>query len=254
MASDPQVVALRAAGRASPAGTTRPTSTRTRRSSRTPRSTPVPADLRARDRGAMAKYPDRRSAAIPALYAVQQRYGWCTPEGDRAGGMRDAPHAGLPDRRRARSTTCSRRSRSVATTVYVCTNISCSLCGADELLAALREEAGDDPDFNVRGFECLGACDIAPMASVNGEYVGPLELDEVPELVRQIRAGRRAAARQAARSAARASTRRPGGAHDRHPPLQGHRRARSRDTSTSTSAAAATQALRKALQTSRARR
>ena len=27
----------------------------------------------------------------------------------------------------------------------------------------------------MRSFECLGACDIAPMASVNGEYVGPLE-------------------------------------------------------------------------------
>ena len=73
--------------------------------------------------------------------------------------------------------------------VYVCTNISCSLCGADELLAALRAEVGDDPDFNLRGFECLGACDIAPMASVNGEYVGPIALDEVPELVRQVRAG-----------------------------------------------------------------
>jgi NADH:ubiquinone oxidoreductase subunit E len=73
--------------------------------------------------------------------------------------------------------------------VYVCTNISCSLCGADELLGALREEVGDDPDFNLRGFECLGACDIAPMASVDGVYVGPVALDEVPELVRQVRAG-----------------------------------------------------------------
>ena len=28
----------------------------------------------------------------------------------------------------------------------------------------------------MRAFECLGACEIAPMASVNGVYVGPLEL------------------------------------------------------------------------------
>ena len=73
--------------------------------------------------------------------------------------------------------------------VYVCTNISCSLCGADELLAALKDELGEDPDVNLRGFECLGACDIAPMASVTGEYVGPITLAEVPELARQIRAG-----------------------------------------------------------------
>ena len=35
----------------------------------------------------------------------------------------------------------------------------------------------------MRDFECLGACDIAPMASVDGVYVGPIDLDEVPRLV-----------------------------------------------------------------------
>jgi len=74
--------------------------------------------------------------------------------------------------------------------VYVCTNISCSLCGADELLAAVREAADGDTDFNVRAFECLGACDIAPMASVDGVYIGPLTVDDVPQLLDDIRAGR----------------------------------------------------------------
>ena len=74
--------------------------------------------------------------------------------------------------------------------VYVCTNISCSLCGADELYAAVSDAAGDDPDFNVRAFECLGACDIAPMASVDGVYVGPLTVADVPQLLEDIRAGR----------------------------------------------------------------
>ena len=41
----------------------------------------------------------------------------------------------------------------------------------------------------MRHFECLGACDIAPMASVDGVYVGPITLDEVPTLVEQIREG-----------------------------------------------------------------
>lgn len=151
-------------------------------------ATHVPEDLRAQIEASIAKYPDRRSAAIPALYAVQERYGWCTPEGiEQAACVLRLTPAYLT----AVATFYDMlETRPVGSrTVYVCTNISCSLCGADELLAALREEAGDDPDFNLRGFECLGACDIAPMASVNGEYVGPIELSEVPELVRQIRAG-----------------------------------------------------------------
>jgi NADH-quinone oxidoreductase subunit E len=72
----------------------------------------------------------------------------------------------------------------------VCTNISCSLCGADELFAAIRKAAGEDKEFNVRAFECLGACDIAPMASVDGVYVGPLTVEDVPRMLEDIRAER----------------------------------------------------------------
>ena len=42
----------------------------------------------------------------------------------------------------------------------------------------------------MRSFECLGACDIAPMASVDGVYVGPLSVDDVPQLLDDARAGR----------------------------------------------------------------
>jgi NADH-quinone oxidoreductase subunit E len=153
-----------------------------------PATTPVPDDLRAEIEAHMARYPERRSAAIPALYAVQRRYGWCTPEGIQQAAcvMRITPGyltavATFYDMLETRPVGRN--------TVYVCTNISCSLCGADDLLAALRVEVGEDPEFNLRGFECLGACDIAPMASVNGEYLGPIALDEVPELVAQVRAG-----------------------------------------------------------------
>jgi NADH-quinone oxidoreductase subunit E len=153
-----------------------------------PATTPVPADLRAEIEHHMAKYPDSRSAAIPALAAVQHRYGWCTPEGveQAAAVMRLTPGylmavATFYDMLETRPVGRN--------TVYVCTNISCSLLGADALLERVESEVGDDPDFNVRGFECLGACDIAPMASVNGMYVGPIALDEVADLVSQVKAG-----------------------------------------------------------------
>jgi uncharacterized protein YuzB (UPF0349 family) len=74
--------------------------------------------------------------------------------------------------------------------VYVCTNISCSLLGADRLYEAMLDAAGDDPNFNVRSFECLGACDIAPMASVDGEYIGPLTDEDCRTIVDDVKAGR----------------------------------------------------------------
>ena len=153
-----------------------------------PAATAVPDELRVQIGTAMAKYPDIRSAAIPALYAVQERYGWCTPEGieQAACVMQLTPGYLIAVATFYDMLETQPVGRNA---VYVCTNISCSLCGADELLAALREELGSDPDVNLRGFECLGACDIAPMASINGAYVGPISLGEVPELARQIRAG-----------------------------------------------------------------
>jgi uncharacterized protein YuzB (UPF0349 family) len=72
----------------------------------------------------------------------------------------------------------------------VCTNISCSLRGADDFYDAMVEAARDDESLNVRSFECLGACDIAPMASVDGEYVGPLEEADAATIVADVRAGR----------------------------------------------------------------
>jgi NADH:ubiquinone oxidoreductase subunit E len=74
-------------------------------------------------------------------------------------------------------------------TIYVCTNISCSLRGGDRILEAMRDAAGGDAAFNIRPFECLGACDIAPMASVNSIYVGPLEEDDCDTIVAQLREG-----------------------------------------------------------------
>ena len=43
----------------------------------------VPAELEDQIRASMAKYPQVRSASIPALWAVQRMYGYCTPEGIR---------------------------------------------------------------------------------------------------------------------------------------------------------------------------
>jgi len=153
-----------------------------------PSTTLVPAELRTEIEAHMAKYPDFHSAAIPALAAAQRHHGWCSPEAiwQAACVMRLTPGylisvASFYDMLETQPVGRN--------AVYVCTNISCSLCGADELLEALQEQTAGDPAFNLRSFECLGACDIAPMASVNGVYVGPIDLDEVPKLVEQIRDG-----------------------------------------------------------------
>ena len=70
----------RAAGSACPAGTCPPTSTRTRRRSPTPRPRRSRRSCAREIEAHMALYPDRRSAALPALAAAQRVHGWCSPE------------------------------------------------------------------------------------------------------------------------------------------------------------------------------
>ena len=152
-------------------------------------TTPVPPNLRTRIEAAMARYPDSHSASIPALHAAQEEHGWCSPQAlEQVAAVMQVTPAYLT---------------SVASfydmlvlhpkgrhDVFVCTNISCSLLGADAFYAAMEAAAEDEPEITVRHFECLGACDIAPMASVDGEYVGPLELDDARRIVEDLKAGR----------------------------------------------------------------
>lgn len=147
-----------------------------------------PEELRKRIEELMGRYPDRKSASIPALWAVQRMYGWCTPEGIRqAAAVMGVTPAYLESV--ASFYDLLHTDRVGAHKVAVCTNISCWMRGGDELLDAFREAAGEDPDFFVTGFECLGACDIAPMASIDERYFGPLEPDEAATAVEQLRAG-----------------------------------------------------------------
>ena len=128
----------------------------------------------------MGRYPDRNSASIPALWAVQRRYGWCTPEGIRqaAAVMRVTP-AYLES---VASFYDLLHTEPVGThKVAVCTNISCWMRGGDELLDAFLAAAEGEEDVFVTGFECLGACDIAPMASIDERYYGPLEAAEASD-------------------------------------------------------------------------
>lgn len=148
-----------------------------------------PPELREHIEILMGKYPDRHSVSIPALWAVQKRYGWCTPEGIRqaAAVMRVTPAylegvATFYDLLHTEPVGGHK--------VAVCTNISCWMRGADELLDAFRAAAaGREDDVFVSGFECLGACDIAPMASIDERYFGPLDTGEARTAIDQLLAG-----------------------------------------------------------------
>jgi NADH-quinone oxidoreductase subunit E len=152
-------------------------------------------ELREAIEAEVRKYPDRHSAVLPALSAAQRAHGWLSQQAMKevAAVMRVTPAylesvATFYDMLELEPV--GRRS------IFVCRNISCSLRGASVLANAFAEATGSqvggssaDGEFRLREFECLGACDIAPMASIDGNYRGPLTTGDAHKIVDQLRAG-----------------------------------------------------------------
>jgi NADH-quinone oxidoreductase subunit E len=155
-----------------------------------PADVEVPEGLRAEIEALMAKYPDRHSATLPALGAAQRVHGWCSPEAMRqvAAVMQVTP-AYLSSV--ATFYDMLRTEPSGSRYLYVCTSVACHVRNAKAVYEAVAEAASDQglEDVEIREFECLGACDMAPMASVDGRYVGPLVESDAAEIVRAMKAG-----------------------------------------------------------------
>jgi NADH-quinone oxidoreductase subunit E len=81
--------------------------------------------------------------------------------------------------------------------VQVCTNVSCLLRGAEDLMEHAKKSLGvghkevtDDGLFSLEEVECMGACSWAPAVQVNYDFhhnVTPDALDELLSGIRQSR-------------------------------------------------------------------
>jgi len=143
-----------------------------------------------------AHYPDSRSAVLPALRIAQERHdGWLPPEA----------FVEVADALELTPAYC----QAVATfydmynlaptgkhSIEVCTNLSCALAKAQDVVEAFESELGvragettADGEITFRVVECLGACGYAPVAAVDHRYRQNLTPEDVPAIVEELRAG-----------------------------------------------------------------
>ena len=151
----------------------------------------VPDELKREIEYRMSLYPDPRSAVLPALKEAQRVHGYLSTEAMRqvAAVMKVTPAylssiASFYDM--LHEDPVGRHY------VYVCTSVSCHLVDAKRIYDAIVEAARQAglEDWDIREFECLGACDMQPMASIDGRYVGPLDVSDAPEIVAALKEGR----------------------------------------------------------------
>jgi NADH-quinone oxidoreductase subunit E len=126
----------------------------------------------------LTRYPaDRkRSAVLAALYLVQDQQGYLTANGMRhVAGILGMTPAEVEDV--ATYYVMFFREKVGKYVLQVCRTLSCALNGAERVTEALAEKLGIKPGetdpsgmFTLLEFECLGACDRAPIVMVNNEH------------------------------------------------------------------------------------
>jgi NADH-quinone oxidoreductase subunit E len=151
-------------------------------------------DMRADIEAAAARYPDRRSAIMPALLIAQRAHGHLPPAvleevADILGVERIWVYE------LATFYTLFHTEPVGLHHLQLCDNVSCMLCGAEALLAHMEarlgvSSGGITPDglFSLTTVECLGACEMAPVMQVGDDYHGNLTPAGVDRLLDALRA------------------------------------------------------------------
>lgn len=140
------------------------------------------------------RYPTARAALLPVLNMAQEVRGHVSPETmDEVAGLLELDRAGV--RGVATFYTMYNKRAVGRFLVQVCTNISCNLCGADEVLAAFLDHAGvelgetsADGNFTVIEAECLAACGFPTCVQINSRYFEDVSADDVPAILERLQA------------------------------------------------------------------
>ncbi len=151
-------------------------------------------DLKAKIEEAAGRYPNRRSAIMPALYLAQkERASLCGEVLLEVAEILDVPEIWVYE---LATFYDMFHTEPIGTYhLQVCTNVSCQLLEADNLVAYLASKLGIEcggttPDglFTLAAAECLGSCDTAPVMQVNGVFHENLSEKRIDELLEKLRA------------------------------------------------------------------
>lgn len=141
----------------------------------------------------ISRYPKKEAALLPVLHLTQQEFGFISPETER---LVAAMLEIKPIKVREAVTFYSMLySKPVGKYhIQICTNLSCSLQGADRLLDYLKEklkiepgETTPDGKFTLSTVECLGACEKAPCMQINFDYYENLSKKEIDSILAKLK-------------------------------------------------------------------
>ena len=136
------------------------------------------------------RYPDNKSVLLPALWIMQDKYGYISEDAIKyIGEILNIPCNYILGV--VTFYTMFNKKPMGKYQLQVCTNISCMLRGGYELfeyisskLNIINKEISRDGMFSIEEVECLGSCATAPVMQVNNkEYFENLDKDKIDNLL-----------------------------------------------------------------------
>ncbi|ANL35591.1 NADH-quinone oxidoreductase subunit NuoE [Rhizobium phaseoli] len=142
---------------------------------------------------AAARYPDQRSAIMPALRIAQTEHGHLPgPVLEEVANILGVERIWVYEL--ATFYTLFHTEPVGMFHLQLCDNVSCMLCRSEDLLRHLEEVLGikegeTTPDrlFTLSTVECLGACEMAPVMQVGDDYYGGLDIARIDALLAKLR-------------------------------------------------------------------
>ena len=139
--------------------------------------------------GILSRYPQKEAAILPILHLAQREFGSISEEEEKliAGILDIKP---IRVREVVSFYTMFNRKPVGKYHIQVCSNLSCTIMGAENLIDYLTEKLGirlgettPDKRFTLTTVECLGACEQAPCMMINFEYYGDLDREKIDEIL-----------------------------------------------------------------------
>lgn len=135
------------------------------------------------------RYPDMQGAVLPALHIIQKEYGHLTYEAMRFVSQQlRVPESDVFGT--ATFYSLYRWKNHGRHQIQICHNLSCSLLGAETMIAHLEKKLGvcegqvtKDGRFSFIRMECIGRCDGAPAMLVDDDYHGELTVAKIDDIL-----------------------------------------------------------------------
>lgn len=137
----------------------------------------------------IARYPQKKAALLPILHVAQQEFGFIGEDTERmVAGLLDIKP--IQVREVVTFYTMYNRRPVGKYHIQVCSNLTCTLLGAESLLDYLKKklniglgEITEDKKIMISSVECLGACEQAPCMMVNFDYYGDLDEGKIDKIL-----------------------------------------------------------------------